>query len=62
MTRALITGVGGQDGRYLTDLLLADGKIDGRERRFLQRLASSFRIPAGLATNVIDTMLVKNHL
>lgn len=25
MTRALITGVGGQDGRYLTGLLLADG-------------------------------------
>src|SRR6478752_2959443 len=25
MTRALITGVGGQDGRYLTELLLADG-------------------------------------
>jgi tellurite resistance protein len=46
----------------VADLLLADGKIDGGERRFLQRLASSFRIPAGLATNVIDVMLVKNHL
>jgi tellurite resistance protein len=45
-----------------TDLLLADGKIDGRERRFLQRLATAFRIPAGTATQIVEIMLLKNHL
>ncbi len=46
----------------VTDLLLADGKIDGREQRFLQRLATTFRIPAGTATRVVEIMLLKNHL
>ena len=46
----------------VTDLLLADGKIDARERRFLQRLAASFRIPAGTATQAVEVMLVKNRL
>jgi hypothetical protein len=46
----------------VADLLLADGKIDGRERRFLQALASSFRIPVRTAANVIDVMLLKNRL
>jgi tellurite resistance protein len=46
----------------VADLLLADGKIDGRERKFLQRLAATFRIPAGTATRVVDIMLLKNHL
>jgi hypothetical protein len=45
-----------------TDLLLADGKIDGRERRFLLRLATAFRIPAGTATQIVEIMLLKNHL
>jgi hypothetical protein len=44
------------------DLLLADGKIDGRERRFLQRLAVNLDIPTKIATDVIDAMLLKNHL
>jgi tellurite resistance protein len=46
----------------VADLLLADGKIDAQERRFLQRLASSFGIDASEAAGVIDVMLVKNHL
>jgi hypothetical protein len=46
----------------IADLLLADGKIDARERRFLQRLAVDFRIPTRMATNVVDALLVKNHL
>jgi tellurite resistance protein len=46
----------------VADLLLADGTIDSRERRFLQALASSFRIPPGVASNIVDIMLVKNHL
>ena len=46
----------------VVDLLLADGKIDARERKFLQRLAVNFNIRAGLARQVIQAMLVKNHL
>jgi tellurite resistance protein len=46
----------------VADLLLADGKIDARERKFLQRLAVSFNLPARVASHVIEAMLVKNHL
>lgn len=46
----------------VADLLLADGKIDGRERRFLERLASSFKIPTRRAADIVDAMLVKNYL
>lgn len=46
----------------VADLLLADGRIDARERRFLQRLAMSFGIERGMATEVVEVMLVKNRL
>ncbi len=46
----------------VADLLLADGKIDSRERKFLQRLAVNFNIRARVAHQVIEAMLVKNHL
>jgi hypothetical protein len=46
----------------VADLLLADGKIDSRERGFLQRLAADFRISSRMATNIVDALLVKNHL
>jgi hypothetical protein len=45
-----------------TLLLLADGKIDARERKFLQGLAANFNIRARVASHVIEAMLVKNHL
>ena len=46
----------------VVDLLLADGRIDTRERRFLQRLAVGFGIPAGVAADVIEVLVVKNRL
>ena len=46
----------------VADLLLADGKIDARERKFLQRLAIDFNIRARVASQVMEAMLVKNHL
>ena len=46
----------------VADLLLADGKIDARERRFLRRLAGDFNIRTRVASQVIEAMLVKNHL
>ena len=46
----------------VVDLLLADGKIDARERKFLRRLAADFNIRARVADQVIEAMLVKNQL
>jgi tellurite resistance protein len=46
----------------VADLLLADGKIDARERQFLLQLAMSFNIRTRAAGNVIEAMLVKNQL
>ena len=46
----------------VADLLLADGKIDARERKFLRRLAVDFNIPASVASHVVEAMLLKNHL
>jgi tellurite resistance protein len=46
----------------VADLLLADGKIDAKERRFLNRLALNFRIDTSTAHKVIEAMLVKNRL
>ena len=46
----------------VADLLLADGKIDARERKFLQRVAVDFNIEARVARQVIEAMLVKNQL
>jgi hypothetical protein len=42
------------DEQYIT--------IDARERKFLQRLAANFGIEARMATDVIEVMLLKNHL
>ena len=46
----------------VADLLLADGKIDARERKFMHRLAVDFNIRARVAGHVIEAMLVKNRL
>lgn len=46
----------------VADLLLSDGKIDARERKFLRDLAVGFNIRARVASQTIEAMLVKNHL
>ena len=46
----------------VADLVLADGRIDARERKFLHRLAVDFNIRARAASQIIEAMLVKNHL
>jgi tellurite resistance protein len=46
----------------VADLLLDDGRIDSKERRFLRRLASDLRLQPGAARQVIATMLLKNGL
>lgn len=50
MTRALITGIGGQDGRYLTELLLADGyEVHG-----VVRSADADGLDARITTHRVD--------
>jgi tellurite resistance protein len=46
----------------VTDLLLADGHLDAKERKFLRRLAAHLGIDTDQAARVIDVMLVKNRL
>lgn len=46
----------------VADLLLADGKIDARERRFLNRLALSLGMERAVAGDLIGAMLLKNRL
>lgn len=46
----------------VADLLLADGRIDARERRFLQQLGSDLRIAPDTVNRIVEVMLVKNHL
>jgi len=46
----------------VADLVLADGKIEPQERRFLERLAADLRIAPEDAARVMDVMRVKNRL
>jgi uncharacterized tellurite resistance protein B-like protein len=46
----------------VADLLLADGKMDARERKFLHHLAANFNLRPRMADDVIAAILVKNHL
>jgi tellurite resistance protein len=46
----------------VADLLLSDGKIDARERKFLRDLAVGFNIRARVASQIVEAMLIKNHL
>lgn len=42
------------------DLVLADGKIEPSERRFLDRLAADLQLDSQTAGQIRDVMLVKN--
>ena len=57
-----IAEAGDPQTTIVADLLLADGKIDARERKFLHRLAVDFSIRARVASHVVEAMLVKNCL
>jgi tellurite resistance protein len=46
----------------VADLLLADGRIDAGERRYLQRLAADLKIVPRTSRTIVDTMLLKNTL
>jgi hypothetical protein len=46
----------------VVDLLLADGKLDGRERRFLHGLGSELKLRQDVARQIIDVIVLKNQL
>jgi hypothetical protein len=57
-----MTGKGNSVRPRSKRLELDEALIDARERRFLRRLAVDFNIRAGVASRLIEAMLVKNHL
>jgi tellurite resistance protein len=46
----------------LVDLLLADGKLEGKERRFLRELGSDLELKPETAEQILDILVVKNQL
>ena len=46
----------------LVDLLLADGKLEGKERRFLRELGSDLKLKPETVQQILDVVVVKNQL
>ncbi|MGE4053499.1 MAG: TerB family tellurite resistance protein [Vicinamibacterales bacterium] len=46
----------------LTDLLLADGRLDARERRFLEQVGGDMRLDARRIEQVVEVIRQKNRL
>lgn len=42
------------------DLILVDGKMEPSERRFLERLGASLRLPEDSVRRILDVILIKN--
>jgi tellurite resistance protein len=46
----------------LVDLLLADGKLEATERRFLRELGSDLRLRPDTVESILDVVVTKNQL
>jgi hypothetical protein len=46
----------------VADLLLADGRLDARERKFLERLGSELKLDRESVRQIIEVVLLKNRL
>ena len=46
----------------LVDLLLADGKLEGQERRFLRQLGSDLKLKPESVHRILDVVVLKNQL
>ena len=46
----------------LVDLLLADGRLDAKERTFLRRVGTSLKITVATQQRIVGVVLVKNQL
>jgi len=44
------------------DLSLADGKLEGKERRFLRELGSDLKLKRETVEQILDILVVKNQL
>jgi hypothetical protein len=45
-----------------TDLVLADGRIDGGEKAFIDQLQAALRVDDATALKIVEVMLIKNGL
>jgi hypothetical protein len=46
----------------LVDLLLADAKLEGKERRFLRELGSDLKLKPDTVQQILDVVVLKNQL
>lgn len=46
----------------VADLLLADGKLEGSERRFLERLGADLKLDPDAARSIVGVIVIKNSL
>jgi tellurite resistance protein len=46
----------------VADLLLADGRLDAKERRFLDRVGATLTLDPTRRRQIVDVMLLKNRL
>jgi tellurite resistance protein len=46
----------------LVDLLLADGKLEAKERRFLRELGAGLKLTPEAVTQILDVVGIKNQL
>lgn len=46
----------------LVDLLLADGRLEGKERRFLRELGSDLKLQPETVKRILDVLVVKSQL
>lgn len=46
----------------VADLLLADGRLEASERRFLQKLGHALKLDAAAAKRIVDVVALKNKL
>jgi hypothetical protein len=46
----------------LVDLLLAAGKLEGKERRFLRELGSDLKLKPETVQQILDVVVIKNQL
>jgi hypothetical protein len=46
----------------VADLLLADGKLESSERRFLERLGADLKLDPDAARGIVGVVVIKNSL
>ena len=60
--KAIPVGLRSSAFAVLVDLLLADGKLEAKERRFLRELGSDLKLKPETVTQILDVVVIKNQL